>query len=99
MIGFLQGGDKAIDAARLSLEFVRGLGSDFRGISGERVSYSLREVRLLAPISRPGKILAAGKNYAEHVLEGARQRGEEENVELQPFPRGFVKVSSVVIGP
>jgi acylpyruvate hydrolase len=54
-------------------------------------------VKLLAPISRPGKILAAGKNYLDHVMEGPKAEGG--TVEKQPFPRGFVKVSSVVIGP
>jgi acylpyruvate hydrolase len=94
MLGFLQGGERAREAARRTVEFVRAH-SETAGLSGERLAYSLDEVRLLAPIARPGKILAAGKNYKDHVAEGA----EGKPVAIQPFPRGFVKVSSVVIGP
>jgi acylpyruvate hydrolase len=94
MTGFLQGGDKAVKAAAKALDFVAAE-PGMRGISGERLSYSLDEVRLLAPVPRPGKILAAGKNYAEHARESPTNRGGE----LQPFPRGFVKVASVVTDP
>ena len=34
-----------------------------------KADYALTEVRLLAPIRRPGKILAIGLNYADHVAE------------------------------
>lgn len=34
--------------------------------------YTLAEVRLLAPIERPGKFLAIGMNYQKHVAESAR---------------------------
>jgi acylpyruvate hydrolase len=96
MTGFLQGGDKALAAARTTIDFVLGLETGDRlGISGELLVHALGDVRLLAPIGRPGKILAAGKNYAEHAKEGANTG----SVDIQPFPRGFVKVSSVVIGP
>jgi acylpyruvate hydrolase len=93
MIGFLQGGDRAIDAARRTVQFVSGK-NDLLGISGERLTYPHGEVRLMAPISRPGKILAAGKNYAEHAAESGGSAAGSPS-----FPRGFVKVSSVVIGP
>lgn len=95
MLAFLQGGDRAIEAARRGVEFALSRGDD-TGVSGERLVFDLAEVRLLAPIARPGKILAAGKNYRDHAAEGA-QAGQP--VVLQPFPRGFVKVSSAVIGP
>jgi len=95
MIGFLQGGDKALEAARRTLVFVAERARNGKGLRGERLSYALSEVRLLAPIARPGKILAAGKNYAEHVAEAA----DNGKAELRPFPGGFVKVSSVVVGP
>jgi 2-keto-4-pentenoate hydratase/2-oxohepta-3-ene-1,7-dioic acid hydratase in catechol pathway len=34
-----------------------------------KADYGLTDVRLLAPIKRPGKILAIGLNYADHVAE------------------------------
>lgn len=96
MVGFLQGGVRAIDAAQRTIDFVRELPpGDAAGLFGERLSYGLGEVRLLAPIRRPGKILAAGKNYMDHAKEGAAGG----SVEIQPFPRGFVKTSDTVIGP
>ena len=98
MIGFLQGGEKAIDAARRTVEFVKNLkNKDTKGISGEKLIYAQDDVKILAPIARPGKILAAGKNYADHVKEAAAATGGSS--ELRPFPGGFVKVSSVIIGP
>jgi acylpyruvate hydrolase len=98
MIGFLQGEEKAINAARRTIEFVKEeKETNIKGISGERLSYALADVKLLAPISRPGKILAAGKNYADHAKEAAAAVAKE--TELRTFPGGFVKVSSVVIGP
>jgi len=92
MTAFIEGGHRTLAEARRALDFVAARpGLD--GVRGERLSYSLDEVRLLAPIARPGKILAAGKNYADHAAEGPGGGA------IQPFPRGFVKVSSVVIGP
>jgi acylpyruvate hydrolase len=93
MIGFLQGGDRSIEAARRTVDLLGGR-NDATGLSGERLTYELSDVKLLAPIARPGKILAAGKNYADHAAEGAN-----DAVELRPFPGGFVKVSSTVINP
>lgn len=98
MIGFFQGGEKAIDAANRTVKFMKdNKNHDVKGISGEKLLYALADVKLLAPISRPGKILAAGKNYAEHVMEAEKDKGSSSD--LPPFPRGFVKVSSVIIGP
>ena len=56
---------------------------------GPRVS--LDEVELLAPVRRPGKILAIGLNYADHV-------GESE-MELPKAPLIFSKPSSAIVGP
>ena len=36
-------------------------------------SHALKDVRLLPPIPRPGKILAIGLNYADHVAETGRE--------------------------
>src|SRR3990170_8772370 len=95
MIGFIQGGRKALLEAQRSLEFARDrMKRNDLGLSGEQLGYPLEDVKVHAPIRRPGKILAAGKNYAEHVKERVAKGAP---VELPPFPRGFVKVSSVII--
>jgi 2-keto-4-pentenoate hydratase/2-oxohepta-3-ene-1,7-dioic acid hydratase in catechol pathway len=53
-------------------------------------SYPLGDVRLLAPVL-PSKVVAIGKNYADH----ARETGSEP----PPEPLIFLKPSTAVIGP
>jgi len=50
----------------------------------------LSEVRLMAPIPRPGKFLGIGLNYADHISETGRDKPE--------YPTFFTKQSSCVIG-
>jgi len=58
----------------------------------ERImAYPYDSVTLEAPIQRPGKILALGKNYLEHVKETGSETPE--------FPVIFAKFPSCVIGP
>ncbi len=52
---------------------------------------SLQEADLLAPLPRPGKIVAIGRNYSEHAAE--------EGVEPPPAPLVFAKWPSSVVGP
>ncbi|GJM44462.1 MAG: 2-hydroxyhepta-2,4-diene-1,7-dioate isomerase [Gemmatimonadota bacterium] len=49
------------------------------------------EVRLLAPLVRPSKILAVGLNYRAHA--------EEQGKEAPAKPRLFLKPSTAIIGP
>ncbi|MGU7773839.1 fumarylacetoacetate hydrolase family protein [Burkholderia sp. MR1-5-21] len=51
----------------------------------------LAQVRLRAPIARPGKILGIGLNYADHVAETGREVPKE--------PVWFIKASTCVAGP
>ena len=51
----------------------------------------LRAADLLAPLPRPGKIVAIGRNYREHAAE--------EGVEPPPAPLIFAKWPSSVVGP
>jgi 5-carboxymethyl-2-hydroxymuconate isomerase len=50
----------------------------------------LAETQLLAPVPRPGKVVAIGRNYREHV--------EEEQADPPPAPLVFAKFPSAVIG-
>ncbi|MGH3720130.1 MAG: fumarylacetoacetate hydrolase family protein [Pseudonocardiaceae bacterium] len=52
--------------------------------------YRLAEIRLLAPVE-PGKIVSAGRNYAEHAAELGNEVPEE--------PLVFLKPGTSVIGP
>lgn len=51
----------------------------------------LREVRLLAPVLRPGKVICLGLNYRGHVTETKR--------ELPTYPVLFTKFADAIVGP
>lgn len=51
----------------------------------------LADVELLAPIARPGKIVAVGRNYREHAAE--------EGAAIAPDPVLFTKYPSSITGP
>ncbi len=57
----------------------------------ERDGQPLDAVELLAPVTRPGKVVAIGRNYREHTTE--------EGVEPPKAPLVFSKWPSCVIGP
>jgi 2,4-didehydro-3-deoxy-L-rhamnonate hydrolase len=76
-----------IRAGRRGLEQVERLLS-----SSSAPSYSFGQVRLLAPIPRPGKILCSGINYRSH-------QEENPNATLPDEPFFFAKMPSTVIGP
>jgi acylpyruvate hydrolase len=58
----------------------------------ERImAYPVESVTFEAPLSRPGKIIALGKNYLEHIKETGSTTPE--------FPVIFAKWPSCVIGP
>jgi 2,4-didehydro-3-deoxy-L-rhamnonate hydrolase len=75
--GLLSGGPQAL----LDLEA--------RAVSRSRRPRS--EVRLLAPLVRPSKILAVGLNYRAHAAEQAK--------EPPATPRLFLKPPSAIVGP
>ena len=89
MLGFLRSGEPAMTAARDTLAFVAR-----RPVLpvGARVAHLVDEVKLLAPIPRPGKILCSGINYRGHVEENPGAR-------LPSEPFFFSKLPSCVIGP
>ena len=53
--------------------------------------FKVAEVRLLAPVPRPQKILAIGLNYADHIAETGREGPKEQT--------WFSKMPSAVNGP
>jgi 2-keto-4-pentenoate hydratase/2-oxohepta-3-ene-1,7-dioic acid hydratase in catechol pathway len=78
MIGFLAAGAPALDAARTAV-----------AKPGARLP--LADVRLEAPVPRPGKFLAIGLNYADHVAESGMER--------PAIPVFFNKQTTCVVGP
>ena len=81
MLSIIEGGEAA-------LERIRQVAAQGEG------AFDLVDVRLLAPIERPGKYLAIGMNYAKHIEE-AKRLG-------QPTPTQqfwFNKQTSCLAGP
>jgi 2-keto-4-pentenoate hydratase/2-oxohepta-3-ene-1,7-dioic acid hydratase in catechol pathway len=87
MVSFIAAGEPALACIRAALDraspgALRPLGS----------------VALAAPIPRPRKnIFCVGRNYREHIIEGARARGVD--VTFPSVPEFFTKPPTAVIGP
>jgi 2,4-didehydro-3-deoxy-L-rhamnonate hydrolase len=80
LLSLIRRGEAGLRAARAALQ------------STGAKTYSFDEVRLLAPVPRPGKILCSGINYRGHK--------EENPAAVMPSePFFFSKVPSAVIGP
>jgi 2-keto-4-pentenoate hydratase/2-oxohepta-3-ene-1,7-dioic acid hydratase in catechol pathway len=77
MLEFLSAGVHALEAMRQQIE----CGED---------RIALEEVKLCAPVPRPGKYLGVALNYADHIEETGRDKPE--------YPSFFTKQSTCVIG-
>jgi 2,4-diketo-3-deoxy-L-fuconate hydrolase len=87
MLELIRGGELALKQARQALAF-----AEKNPKRAKTFSYDLSQVKVLAPIPRPGKIFCSGLNYRSHVEENPAAT-------FLADPRFFVKVSSAVIGP
>jgi len=76
---FLAGGEAALASARTIAE----------NPGAEHVA--LNEVKLLAPITRPGKIFCIGLNYRDHAIESG--------MAIPSVPTVFLKLPNAVTGP
>jgi 2-keto-4-pentenoate hydratase/2-oxohepta-3-ene-1,7-dioic acid hydratase in catechol pathway len=65
-----------------------------RLVADSKPSLALSDVRLLAPVERPGKYLAIGLNYAKHVAESERVGVSAPKQQLW-----FNKQTTCVVGP
>jgi 2-keto-4-pentenoate hydratase/2-oxohepta-3-ene-1,7-dioic acid hydratase in catechol pathway len=81
----------ADDMLRFLLAGTQGLIEMRKLIESGRHRLALADIRLLAPIPRPGKFLGIGLNYADHISETGREKPE--------YPTFFTKQSTCVIGP
>jgi len=78
MLTFLQQGQAALQLAR---DIEQSVEADL----------PLAEVKLLAPITNPSKVVAIGLNYMDHC--------REQNVEPPKAPLIFAKFSTAIVGP
>jgi 2-keto-4-pentenoate hydratase/2-oxohepta-3-ene-1,7-dioic acid hydratase in catechol pathway len=90
IIALLQRAEAALDTARkLSRTALEPIPSD--------------EIELLAPIPRPGKILALAGNYAEHIAEASLERGfslgMSDAQRQTTVPRPFLMPSTAIANP
>jgi 2,4-didehydro-3-deoxy-L-rhamnonate hydrolase len=79
MLALIRAGDGALEAAR-------------RAVGSGTPSYAFEDVRLRAPLPRPGKILCSGINYRGHLEENP-------SATLPDEPFFFAKMPSSVVGP
>jgi acylpyruvate hydrolase len=88
MIEFLQRGESSLDAARKALTYVNTRRNNGNG----GIVFERQQVRLMAPVPRPGALISAGKNFSDHVAEMASKKGPVA-------PVAFLKLPGTVIGP
>jgi 5-carboxymethyl-2-hydroxymuconate isomerase len=82
MDALLAGGPEALETLRTDAASAAGrIATD---------GHPLAEAELLPPVPRPGKVVAIGRNYREHVAE--------EQADPPPAPLVFAKFPSAVIG-
>jgi 2-keto-4-pentenoate hydratase/2-oxohepta-3-ene-1,7-dioic acid hydratase in catechol pathway len=92
--GYLVDGDHALELAHPGttdplLDLLRQ-GQDLASVA-TGAPVPLRDLRALAPIARPGKIVAIGLNYEDHTAE--------TGLEAPAEPLTFAKYPSSIIGP
>lgn len=67
------------------------------------IKIPLENAKLLAPVPRPGKVLALAGNFSEHIKEAGINRGFKLGLSDSPrrttVPRPFLKPSTTVAGP
>jgi 2-keto-4-pentenoate hydratase/2-oxohepta-3-ene-1,7-dioic acid hydratase in catechol pathway len=68
-------------------------------VESDDIVAPLEQVKLLAPIPRPGKIIALAGNYSEHIREVGRALGLSDSPRQTTVPRPFIMPATVVIGP
>jgi 2-keto-4-pentenoate hydratase/2-oxohepta-3-ene-1,7-dioic acid hydratase in catechol pathway len=92
---FIATGRFALDAAHQALLFTEEHGGAIKGPHGEKIAFAPSEVTLLAPVPRPRKFIAAGKNYFEHQDE----MGPPADSKVPQLPIAHVQFASTVVGP
>ncbi|MFS0824582.1 fumarylacetoacetate hydrolase family protein [Bacillus sp. 1P02SD] len=87
MEAFLQGGKESIEIAKKAVNYALENPTTYR----HQLIFNKEDVKIEAPLNRPGKIFAVGHNYREHILEMGRQ--------IPTHPVLFAKFANTIIGP
>jgi 2-keto-4-pentenoate hydratase/2-oxohepta-3-ene-1,7-dioic acid hydratase in catechol pathway len=86
MIEFIELGDDGINQANAL-------------IAKNESEISINDVKLMAPIPKPNKILGVGLNYKAHKEEAARAAADLLGKPQEKYPTIFNKQNSSVVGP
>ena len=57
------------------------------------------DVKLLAPIPRPGKVIGLAGNYEKHIIEAGLKLGLSHSPRSTTVPRPFLMPATVITGP
>jgi len=103
----LDGGVRALDAARDALAFAKGEADNGRqqALRDSGVLFAVADADFLPPVPRPGKIISCGANFRAHVQEVSDVSTAAAKKDAPPLPQtnfdsppAFAKFSSTMIG-
>jgi 2-keto-4-pentenoate hydratase/2-oxohepta-3-ene-1,7-dioic acid hydratase in catechol pathway len=86
-VAFLAAGPSAIDNARDAIAWAQAQ-------CDKELVQAVDDVKLKAPLPRPGKLLCLAGNYADHIMEGGGTFAGKEKM----IPRFFIKPHTVIVG-
>jgi len=100
MLKFIEGGEMAMEAAHLALDYFERIGSSADGHGGERHVYQLSEVKLMAPVPRPVSIRDCSA-FPQHSMnmQAAKQSAAELPGVWYEIPAHYRTSSTDVVGP
>jgi len=96
MLKLIEGGDMAMDATRLALDYFEKTGDEVAGHDGERLRYDAGEVRLMAPVPRPVSLRDCS-SFLQHNLNMAGSRGLPQV--FYEIPAHYRASTTNVVGP
>ena len=91
LLDFIMVGEVAYQAARKAMALAIEGRLPKSADGGDRLWHEMGTIRMLAPIARPGKILAIGLNYSDHAAESG--------MSLPKNPVIFAKFATSIAGP
>ncbi len=98
MLGLLEGGPSAMQAARDALAFATDRGDKLQGPEGETVFHARSAVRLMAPLPNPTS-LRDFIAFEEHIAATSKRRGQNIPPEWYKAPVYYKGNHRTIIGP
>jgi 2-keto-4-pentenoate hydratase/2-oxohepta-3-ene-1,7-dioic acid hydratase in catechol pathway len=95
---FAAGGEPSLEAARDALAYLEAQGPGSEGPEGEKLAYSLSEVRMLAPVPRPVAFRDC-LTFEGHKQAGARRRNTTVDPLWYEMPSSYKGNRLTIIGP